>query len=98
MEVPSWNSLPFRRPGRDQPGGPGRAFRGALIEVQFRRLWKIPQLTYQITESYFDNNAILSEARDKFEKKSGFYERSIDNTDLKIQFADKDCKYFSHPG
>ena len=61
----------------------------------FRRFWKIPQLTFQISESYFENNALLSETRDGYVKKNGFYQKSVDNKDLNIQFADKDCKYWN---
>ena len=68
------------------------AFPLALRFGHFWKVLKIPQLTYQIAESYFDNNEFLSEARDDFQKKNGFYERSVDNADLIIQFADKDCE------
>ena len=59
----------------------------------FRKFPKIPQLTYQIAESYFDNNEFLSESKDDYQKKNGFYERSVNNSDLTIQFTDKDCKW-----
>ena len=59
----------------------------------FSKFPKIPQLTYQIAGSYFDNNEFLSESKDDFKKKNGFYERSVDNSDLTFQFADKDCKW-----
>ena len=53
---------------------------------------EIQQLIYQIAESYFDNNEFLSESKDDYLKKNRFYERSVNNSDLTIQFTDKDCK------
>ena len=67
-----------------------------MSQVRIMNLFKIiikrPELSFRISQDYFENN--LSNSNDEYTLNNGFYERTIVESDLDFAFGESNDRKF----
>ena len=58
----------------------------------FKTIIKRPELSFRISQDYFENN--LSNSNDEYTLNNGFYERTIVESDLDFAFGESNDRKF----